>query len=88
MISLEVAAINCPAGSRGTGGVCNCMKLEGWAEGKWRKPWCYEGKCYTGHDYEKCKGIKYHDLRDGTWCWKGERNALCPTALGKFLKLY
>jgi len=69
----------CPAGNRGTGGICDCTNANGWTEGQWKKPWCYEGQCYTGQAYDECIGKPNgYDLKDGTWCWNEERNTACP----------
>ena len=74
----------CAAGSKGPGGACDCRTAKGVNEGKWREPWCHEGKCYTGQAYNDCVGKSNgHKLGDKTWCFNGERNTKCPTTPGK-----
>lgn len=77
---LGVSATICHAGTRGSGGECNCTKAVGWIDGEWWNPWCYEGRCYTGQYYDECVGIANgNSLGDGTWCWNEARNTECPT---------
>ena len=81
---LSVVTTKCDAGNQGAAGVCNCINAKGWIEGIWRKPWCHEGKCYTGQAYDKCIGKPNgKGLGDGTWCWNEERNTGCPVKSGK-----
>ena len=77
----------CPAGKKGTGGICDCTNARGATEGLWGKAWCYDGKCYTTQDTDKCVGKlnNYSEFGDGTWCWNEKRNALCTTTPGKQL---
>ena len=83
--------MTCPAGERGSGGTCNCSEAKGWKEDdEWKTPWCFEGICYSGQDYEECKHKDYstkdnYPLNDGTWCHKGERNTECPTSSGNVI---
>ena len=87
--------MTCSAGARGSGGICDCSEAKGWNENEWGKPWCVEGACYTGQEYDECKNKDYsradnYDLGDGTWCHKGkmtegERNTRCPTTSGNVI---
>ena len=72
--------MNCPSGNRGTGGICDCTNAKGWIDGQWWTPWCHEGKCYTGQEYDKCiNKSNTHPLGDGTWCFNEARNTNCRT---------
>ena len=80
----ENPTLNCSAGARGTGGICDCTNAIGWIEGQWWKPWCNEGLCNTGQDYKECIGkADGHKLGDDTWCWKERRNTQCQTTQSK-----
>ena len=76
----ENPIVKCPSGERGTGGICDCTNAKEWIEGQWWRPWCHEGKCYTGQKYDECIGKNNsHPLGDGTWCFNEERNTECQT---------
>ena len=73
----------CLEGQKGYGGTCNCSEAIGWTEGEWKTPWCHEGACYTGQDYDECENKDNdHQLGDGTWCYDESRNTRCPTYSG------
>jgi len=69
----------CPAGKKGSGGVCRCNKAAVWKEGPWMTPYCDNGLCKTKQPYKKCEGKNGHPLGDGTWCWGDKRRTWCPT---------
>ena len=79
---LIVQIIECLSGTKGTGGICDCSRAKGWAEGKWKTPWCSKGNCFTGQEYDECIGKHDFSLDDGTWCWNGRRDTKCLTSTG------
>ena len=49
-------------------------------KGEWRRPWCWQGRCYTGQKYAECEDKENgHQLGDGTWCFNKSRDTVCPT---------
>merc|ERR1711871_628378 len=74
------ASLMCDAGDRGKGGTCRCQGAPGW-NASWAKPWCWEGKCYSGVSDERCIGNtkSYKNLGDGTWCHFERRDTECST---------
>ena len=49
-------------------------------------PWCYEGKCNSGQDYDGCIGKGLDStaevLGDGTWCFNERRDTECVAVPG------
>ena len=64
--------------------VCDCSRAPGWGAGKWKDPWCHDGKCYSGQPHGNCKGkANGYQLGDGTWCHDGRRDTKCPAITSK-----
>ena len=89
LFNLADANVECDAGEKGAGGVCNCNEAAGWDEGKWETPVCHKGNCYAGQSYEECGGKDNgHPIGDGTFCWDQKRYTQCSTSGENNLPLY
>ena len=74
----------CPNGAKDPQEACDCSKAPGWVAGKWKDPWCYKGRCFTGQEFKDCDGKEDgHPIGDGTWCFKSRRDTECPAHTGK-----
>ena len=81
--------ITCPAGVKGSGGLCQCEKTSVWNEGKWEPPRCNKGFCIMSQINSKCNGKKNgHQMGDQTWCWNGKRSSRCPSLVQGLIWLF